>query len=121
MSHTQYLLTETAEADFRAARNWSRKRWGNAATKRYFEDLHHTANQIASSHLSLPNSSDLTNSELLVWPVREHYIVYLPIPNQTIIIVALIRQSRDVPSILAANLFYIERELKQLKLNKITS
>ncbi len=115
MSKSKYVLTQTAEDDFRQAKNWSLKRWGKSATQEYFQDLHHGAIKLAESHLYLPSSHDMTQSELLVWPIREHYLVYLPFQAGKIIIVALIRQSRDVPSILAANRFYIERELKQIR------
>jgi hypothetical protein len=47
--------------------------------------------------------------------VREHYLVYLPSSEtDQLIIVALIRQTRDVPSILRANNFLIKRQLKRL-------
>jgi len=118
MRKRSYVLTKTAESDFRSARVWSLKRWGTSITQQYFKDLHEGAESIAKSHVALTESSYLTNSaQLLVWPVREHYIIYLPSKKQKIIIVALIRQSRDVPSILGANHFIIERELK--KINEI--
>jgi len=116
MPKRPYILTKTAELDFREARTWSLKRWGKSATKQYFENLHDGATKIAESHFALTRSSEITNNEeLLVWPIREHYVIYLPIQAGQIIIVALIRQSRDVPSILGANRFLIERELKQIQ------
>lgn len=115
MPKRSYILTKTAESDFRSARAWSINRWGKPITQQYFIDLHKGAESIAKNHFALTGSSDLTRSEqLLVWPVREHYIIYLPFKNQKIIIVALIRQSRDVPSILGKNRFIIERELKKI-------
>lgn len=116
MKKRSYILTKTAESDFRSARNWSLKRWGRSITQQYFQDLHEGAEGIAKSHLALIGSSDFTSSnELLVWPVREHYVIYIPLQEQKIIIVALIRQSRDVPSILGKSRFIIERELKSMK------
>lgn len=115
MPKRSYILTKTAEFDFRSARDWSLKRWGKLITQQYFKDLHEGAEGIAKNHFALAESADLTNSEqLLVWPVREHYIIYFPFKNKQIIIVALIRQSRDVPSILGENRFIIERELKKI-------
>ena len=112
-----YVLTQTAELDFRETRSWSLKRWGKSATKKYFEDLHKGAELIVENHLALSRSRSLTNSkELLVWPVREHYIIYLPIQDGQIIIVGLIRQTRDVPSILRENYYMIERELKSMSI-----
>lgn len=116
MTKRAYILTKTAEADFREARDWSLKRWGKSITTQYFKDLHDGAENIAQHHFSLPGSYELSAStELLIWPIREHYVVYLPIKEKKIIIVALIRQTRDVPSILGENCFLIERELKEIK------
>lgn len=115
-----YVLTATAEQDFREARRWSRSRWGLELTRQYFIDLHEGAEWIARNQQSLPVRDDLAGtSGLGVYPVREHYIVYVPIRKHRIVIVALIRQSRDAPAILAANGYLIRRQLKEIfdKLN----
>ena len=52
--------------------------------------------------------------ELKIYPVREHYLVYVPINSNCIAIVALIRQTRDVPAILNANSFMINRQLREI-------
>ena len=52
--------------------------------------------------------------ELGIHPVREHYLVYVPISKNSIAIVALIRQTRDVPAILKAHGFKIQRQLKEI-------
>ena len=117
MPKRSYMLTKTAEFDFRSARDWSLKRWGKSITQQYFKDLHQGAESVAKNYFSLPDSLDITSSsELLVWPIKEHYIVYIPYQDHKIIIVALIRQSRDVPAILGKNRFLIERELKNLEI-----
>jgi plasmid stabilization system protein ParE len=115
----QYILTLTAESDFRQARKWSQKRWGKALTKQYFEDLHQSAeylaeNQYAAADASTNHAELANNFSLRVHPVREHYMVYLPMVEHFIIIVALIRQTRDVPAILRSNRYLIERELKEI-------
>jgi plasmid stabilization system protein ParE len=116
MPDRAYILTETAVADFKAARDWSMRRWGKELTISYFQALHEAAEELAKNHFGLPSSTKITAcSELLVWPVREHYLVYTPAGNQRIIIVALIRQTRDVPAILAENRFLIERALKKIQ------
>jgi plasmid stabilization system protein ParE len=116
MPERSYVLTETAVADFKAARDWSMKRWGKALTISYFQSLHDAAEALAKNQFALPSSAKITAcSELLVWPVREHYLVYTPAQNQKIIIVSLIRQTRDVPAILAENRFFIERALKKIQ------
>ena len=53
-------------------------------------------------------------SDLSVYPVREHYIVYVRIGKNRIVIVALIRQTRDVPAILKANSFKIRRQMEEI-------
>lgn len=52
--------------------------------------------------------------KLGVYPVREHYLVYLPMGDSRIVVVALIRQTRDVPAIINANGFIIQRQLKAI-------
>lgn len=115
-----YILTATAEQDFQEASQWSRSRWGTEQTRQYFADLHEGAEWIARNHQSLPERVELTGtSGLGVHPVREHYILYVPIGKHQIVIVALIRQTRDVPAILAANGYLFRRQLKEIfnKLN----
>jgi plasmid stabilization system protein ParE len=107
-----YILTASAERDFREARRWSLSRWGKELTKQYFTELHESAERIAKSHSAMPRLTD--TSELGIHPVREHYLVYVPISKNSIVIVALIRQTRDVPAILKANGFKIQRQLKEI-------
>lgn len=110
-----YILTLTAEQDFRKARQWSLLRWGKQLTKQYFSDLHESAEQIAQSYQSCTDKDYLTSTiGVGIHAVREHYIVYLPVEDKKIVIVALIRQSRDVPAILKANSYIIRRELKEI-------
>ena len=109
-----YILTETAEQDFRDAKAWSLKRWGADLTRQYFEDLHKEAEYIAQNHRSLRERDDLTgDTGLCVHPVREHHVVYTPIDTDKIIIVALIRQTRDVPGILKTHSHRIRQELNE--------
>lgn len=111
-----YTLTETAERDFRQARQWSLSRWGREQTKAYFIDLHTRAEYIAHHQESIVEKTTLVaNTGLGIYPVREHYFIYTPVNDGHIIIVALIRQMRDVPAILQANHFRIQRELKALE------
>jgi plasmid stabilization system protein ParE len=119
LSKRKYLLTETAEQDFVEAKNWSMNRWGRKRTISYFTDIEKCANNLADRHLcriGLSASDSMTSDdELLVWPVNEHYLVYLPVRKGLIVIVSLIRQTRDVPSILAAHSFTIARQVNALK------
>lgn len=115
MKKRHYTLTKTAEQDFRKAKRWSLSRWGKPLTRQYFKDLHQGAEYIAANHKSLRERDTLTGeSGLGVHAVREHYIIYVPSDDKEIVIVALIRQTRDVPNILKANKFGIQRELKDI-------
>ena len=111
-----YVLTVRAEADLREARIWSRARWGKELTNRYFEDLHDGAQYIAENHASLRSRHDLAGgSALLLYPIREHYIVYEPLAERFIAIVAVIRQGRDIPAILQKWAAPIRRELTEIR------
>lgn len=117
----RYILTETAEHDFREARQWSLSRWGKALTKQYFFDLHNCAGNLARNPGQSVSVEQIANmQELKICPVREHYLVYIPIRTDRIAIVALIRQTRDVPAILNANGFLIRRQLKEISENPVT-
>lgn len=108
-------MTKTAESDFRQAKKWSMSRWGKELTKQYFSHLHQTAEQLGQRQDPLSKITNLTDETgLKVYPVREHYLVYLPLDEKLIAIVSLIRQTRDVPAILEANDFIIRRELKEI-------
>lgn len=101
MRRKSYVLTARAAADLSEARVWSRARWGKELTNRYFEDLHEGAQYIAENHASLRDRQELAGgTALLLYPVREHYIVYEPLAPRFIAIVAVIRLGRDIPAIL---------------------
>ena len=107
-----YILTETAARDFRDARRWSVARWGEKRTKLYFQQLHDGAKYIATHQRAIAPRDDLIgDKDLGVYPVGEHYLVYAPMSDAQIVIVALIRQTRDVPAILKTNSFRIRKQL----------
>ncbi len=111
-----YVLTVRAEADLREARTWSRARWGSELTNRYFQDLHEGAQYIAENHTSFRNRHELAGgTALCLYPVREHYIVYEPLTEKLIAIVAVIRQRRDIPAILRKWAAPIRRELTEIR------
>lgn len=111
--HKHYILTATAERDFREAKRWSLSRWGEEQTRQYFTDLHKSAESIAENLKRFASFEHVAGTtELSIHPVREHYLVYVPISGNCIVIVALIRQTQDVPAILNANSFMIQRQLK---------
>ena len=116
MARKKYTLTVSAEADLRTAKSWSLSRWDKALTKQYFSDLHEGANYIADNYKSFSSRSELVNdTDLSVYPVREHYIVYVPVADDHIVIVSFIRQGRDLPSILRKGRYQINRELSEIR------
>jgi plasmid stabilization system protein ParE len=107
-----YVLTETAARDFREARRWSQARWGDRTTRSYFQKLHDGAEYVAAHQSAIASRDELTgDTNLGVYPVGEHFLVYVPIDKTQIAIVALVRQIRDVPALLQANHFQIQRAL----------
>ena len=58
--------------------------------------------------------TSLGDTGLCVHPVREHYVIYAPMDTDEIIIVALIRQTRDVPGILKTHSYKIRQELNEI-------
>ena len=116
MRRRSYVLTVRAEVDLREARAWSRSRWGKELTSRYFEDLHEGAQYIADNHTSLGSRHQLAGgTSLFLYPVREHYIVYEPLTEKSIAVVAVIRQGRDIPTILQKWAAPIRRELVEIR------
>lgn len=116
MPRKSYVLTARAVADLGEARVWSRARWGKELTSRYFEDLHEGARYIAENYASFRDRQELAGgTALLLYPVREHYIVYEPLGDQFIAIVAIVRQGRDIPSILQKWAAPIRRELIEIR------
>ena len=116
MGRKSYVLTVRAEADLREARAWSRSRWGKELTSRYFKDLHEGAQYIADNHTSFGSRHQLAGgASLFLYPVREHYIVYEPLTEKSIAVVAVIRQARDIPTILQKWAAPIRRELIEIR------
>jgi plasmid stabilization system protein ParE len=111
-----YVLTARAASDLSEARIWSRARWGKELTNRYFEDLHEGATYIAENYASFRDRRELAGgTALLLYPVREHYIVYEPLGPRFIAIVAVVRQGRDIPAILQKWAAPIRRELSEIR------
>jgi len=113
----RYVVTARAAADLREARAWSRARWGKELTSRYFDDLHEGAQFIAENQSALRRRQELSGGtiSLRVYPVREHYIVYEPLAERFIAVVAVIRQGRDIPAILQKWSVPIRRELIEIR------
>ena len=80
------------------------------------DDLHAGAQFIAENHSALRRRQELSGgTRLLVYPVRELYIVYEPLAERFIAVVAVIRQGRDIPAILQKWSVPIRRELIEIR------
>lgn len=118
VSRKYYTLTERAAEDLAALTNWSLIRWGEDLTDKYLEDLHEGTERIAKSYKSLRSRSELAaGTGVSIYPIREHYVIFHPVGKEHIVILALLRQGRDIPNILRANSVRIERELKDIRRN----
>jgi len=111
-----YDLTESAEEDFREAKTWSKARWGKELTARYFSDLHTSAEHAALYRRGASISIELTEDITLYgYSAREHYLIYIPVADDRITIVALIRQGRDIVTILRSRQHRIQNELEEIQ------
>lgn len=112
----QYAFTQEAWDNLHEAIAWSKARWGQRLTNQYIDDLHAGFCRLASDHGKLPSREELTvDTGLSIYPIREHYVVFEPVGEQQIIIVALIHQVRDVPAVLRGKSWRIKRELKAVR------
>jgi hypothetical protein len=69
---------------------------------------------MADNHTSFGSRHQLAGgTSLFLYPVREHYIVYEPLT--AIAVVAVIRQGRDIPTILQKWAAPIRRELIEIR------
>lgn len=116
MAQKNYILTKKAANDLRKAKNWSLARWNKALTQDYFHDLHKGAQYIAENYRSLKSREELTeDTGLFIYPVREHSIVYVPVGEKQIVIVSIVRQCRDIPSLLKKWKDRIREEIEEAR------
>lgn len=116
MPQRHYVLTAKTAADLREAQAWSQARWGKELTRKYFDDLHKGAEYVAQNQHALRARDELTaETALHVYPVRDHYLVYETLGEKFIVLVAVIRQGRDIPTILRKWAVPIRRELTEIR------
>lgn len=110
-----YFLSPTAINQLRDHKKWSLAKFGHSVTKKYFQDIDKGFKYIAENHRIFPARLELTGeSGLSIYPIREHYIVYIHI-NNSIHIVAILRQAQDIPHIINEGAAIFQRELAQYK------
>lgn len=91
-------------------------RWGEKRTRVYFAALHKAANDLAQNYTRYRKREELSGgTSLRLYPVREHFFVYEPLGDEKIVIVAVLRQGRDIPTILSKGKHVFMRELSALR------
>lgn len=111
-----YLLTPTASRHLREAKAWSMSRWGEKLIEEYFIVLDEAAKNLAQHWKTHRPRHELAGGTgLLLFPVREHYLVYEVLSGDQLVIVAVLRQVRDIPAILSKGKHVIDRELNALR------
>ena len=105
--------------DIRDVVDWSLQRWGKLKTVQYLTELHQALEHIAANFKTFENNKsrdDLSGgSGLLLYPVNKHYVVFTPISDKAIGVAAIIRQGRDIPSILQKDGFAIRLDLEEIR------
>lgn len=113
MARLHYILTRRADDDLAELTRWSLARWGTAQTDRYLDDLHAGIEWIACHQNQVGDRPHLTaDTGLSIYPIREHYVIFLSLSTEQIAIAAFLRQGRDIPTILSKNSVKLARELK---------
>ena len=119
MATPRYFLTLGAVDDIREIGDWSLKRWGKKKTVQYLAELHEGLEYVAANFKTFENNKsreDLSGgSGLMLYPVNKHYVVFTPISDIAIAVAAVIRQGRDIPSILQQGGFEIRRDLQEIR------
>lgn len=109
----RYFLSSIAATHLREHKRWSIARFGRETTKKYFEDLDKAFQYIADHYTSLPSRKELTgDSGLGIHPVREHFVIFLPL-RDGVHIVDVLRQTQDIPNIIRQSAAIFEREILQ--------
>lgn len=118
MASNHYVLTIGALEDIREIADWSLLNWGKAKTIAYLNDLHQGLIFIAANFKTFENNKtreDLSGGTgLLLYPINKHYVVFVPVSENTIAVAAVIRQGRDIASILQKDAIAIRRELQEI-------
>ncbi len=119
MPHAPYLLTQSAAEDIRDLADWSLSRWGQDKTAAYLTELHQRLVYLSENLKTLQHNqtyADLNGGTgLMLYPVQKHYVVFLPLGETSIAVVAVIRQGRDVPAILQKHAVAIRGELQEIQ------
>lgn len=99
--HPKYLLSPSAVQNLHHQKEWSLKQWGRDQTRKYFDDLTKGFDYIADNYKRFPARKELTgDTEFLIYPIRENYVVFQPLKDGRIFIHGILGQDQDIPNIL---------------------
>lgn len=116
MTQAGYTLSARAKLDADEIDTASRRKWGNETANQYMADLEKGAGYIASNHKGLAKRDHITGETGFgAYPVREHYIIYHPVTDNHIVVVAVMPQERDIPNIIKRNTAEINRILAEFE------
>jgi plasmid stabilization system protein ParE len=103
MKSSKYTLTMRAEVDLDEFYEKSLEQYGPIQTNKFLADLKKAAEFVADNIGKAPTRAHLVGeSGLSLYPVNNHFIAYRPVTVDHIVIIAIIRQSRDVAALIAA-------------------
>ncbi len=93
----RYYLTTEAVANMRAIAQQSVKRWGKSQAKAYQADLTAGFRVIAERHERLPRKATGVDDQRL-HRVNHHYVVFLVLTPDVIVITTILHEHMDVPT-----------------------
>lgn len=107
-----YRMAKIAMADLRRIAMDTRRQWGKDQALKYVAEMQEGFQHIADRHDALPQHSRLTGaSKLRLHRIASHYICYLIMTPDLIIITGMLHERMDIPARL--------RELQTLTENDI--
>jgi plasmid stabilization system protein ParE len=103
MRSSKYTLTRRAEADLDELHEKSLEQFGRIQTNKFMADLKKAAEFAANNIGKVPTRAHLVgDSGLSLYPIHNHFIAYRPVTEDHIVIIAIVRQSRDIAALITA-------------------
>lgn len=93
----RFRLTSTAAAQFEKIGRDTAAKWGNDQARRYLIELRDGFETIAARHDRLP-PKPAGVGDLRLHRVNRHYVVFLPLTEEVVAIVAILHERMDVPA-----------------------
>ena len=116
MRSLRYTLTRGAEADLDDIHLRSFEQYGHDQTNKYIGELKKAVEFVSSHHAKIPARQHLTgDSGLNLYPVNNLYIVYRPIAGDHVVIISVISQLRDIPTLLIAQEKEFEKDFLEIQ------